>query len=109
MLVSLLPLSFLLGLSVAVPFDSRSVLFPRAEQWETLPATPDLPAPISTTTFAKDGTELWFQKYNFGTATASQTPIVLIHGGLGYSAYFGSVSHSIISKIPFFEYISTDT
>lgn len=59
-----------------------------AEKWETLPATPALPAPISNVRQSIDGVELWYQKYN---EAAGGTPVVLIHGGLGYSAYFGDV------------------
>ncbi|KAK1579745.1 Alpha/Beta hydrolase protein [Colletotrichum navitas] len=56
--------------------------------WETLPATPDLPSPISTDKTPINGIEMWFQKYN---EKAGGVPIVMDHGGLGYSAYFGSV------------------
>lgn len=59
-----------------------------AERWETLPATPALPAPISNVRQLINGVELWYQKYN---EAAGGTPVVLIHGGLGYSAYFGDV------------------
>ncbi|KAK1993481.1 alpha/beta-hydrolase [Colletotrichum falcatum] len=61
--------------------------------WETLPATPDLPSPISTTTTPINGIEMWFQKYN---EKAGGLPIVMDHGGLGYSAYFGSVITRLI-------------
>ncbi|CAG8955943.1 hypothetical protein HYFRA_00008797 [Hymenoscyphus fraxineus] len=55
----------------------------------SLPPTPELAAPISTKTFATaDGAQLWFQKYN---EQAGGDPIVFIHGGLGYSAYFADV------------------
>lgn len=53
-----------------------------------LPPTPPLPSPISTIRAPIDGVELWYQQYN---PQRGQTPIVMIHGGLGYSAYFGSV------------------
>lgn len=62
--------------------------------WDNLPATPALPAPISNIKASINGVQLWFQEYN---KAASGIPIVLIHGGLGYSAYFGSVI-SILSK-----------
>lgn len=61
--------------------------------WETLPATPDLPSPISSTLSPINGAQLWMQRYN---EAAGGTPIVLIHGGLGYSAYFGDVIQKLI-------------
>ncbi|KAF9876378.1 hypothetical protein CkaCkLH20_06321 [Colletotrichum karsti] len=56
--------------------------------WQTLPATPELPTPISTEKTPINGIQMWFQKYN---EKAGGVPIVMDHGGLGYSAYFGSV------------------
>ncbi|EFQ30216.1 uncharacterized protein GLRG_05360 [Colletotrichum graminicola M1.001] len=62
--------------------------------WETLPATPDLPSPISTARTPINGIEMWFQKYN---EEAGGVPIVMDHGGLGYSAYFGSVITRLVN------------
>ncbi|TVY73232.1 AB hydrolase superfamily protein [Lachnellula suecica] len=89
---SLFTLASLLCFGQSTPLHSSHVR--RGEKWETLPATPALPTPVNTATFAQDGTKLWFQKYN---TAATGTPIVLIHGGLGYSAYFGDVI-TILSK-----------
>ncbi|KAH1270990.1 hypothetical protein KXX33_006035 [Aspergillus fumigatus] len=63
--------------------------------WLTLPPTPPLPAPISEGRISVDGVELWIQKYN---EDAHKTPLVLDHGGLGYSAYFGAVLSRLIAK-----------
>lgn len=63
--------------------------------WQTLPPTPDLPTPINTTTTSVNGVQLWLQKYN---EAAGGTPLVLDHGGLGYSAYFGSVITRLIAN-----------
>ncbi|KAF8858249.1 alpha/beta-hydrolase [Acephala macrosclerotiorum] len=55
------------------------------------------PTQINTATFSHEGTSLWYQKYN---TAASGNPIVMIHGGLEYSAYFGSVisqTHQVIA------------
>ncbi|KAK2006746.1 alpha/beta-hydrolase [Colletotrichum eremochloae] len=62
--------------------------------WETLPPTPELPSPISTATTPINGIEMWFQKYN---EAAGGVPIVMDHGGLGYSAYFASVITRLVS------------
>jgi pimeloyl-ACP methyl ester carboxylesterase len=61
--------------------------------WQTLPPTPALPAPINTKTALIDGAHLWMQEYN---KQAGIIPIVLDHGGLGYSAYFGSVISRLV-------------
>ncbi|KAK2730036.1 valacyclovir hydrolase [Colletotrichum kahawae] len=63
--------------------------------WQTLPATPDLPTPISTTTVPINGIKMWYQKYN---EKAGAVPIVMDHGGLGYSAYFGSVISRLVAN-----------
>ncbi|KAH7363308.1 Alpha/Beta hydrolase protein [Plectosphaerella cucumerina] len=56
--------------------------------WQILPPTPALPTPISTARTPINGIQMWFQKYN---EQAGGIPIVMDHGGLGFSAYFGSV------------------
>ncbi|KAH7163585.1 Alpha/Beta hydrolase protein [Dactylonectria estremocensis] len=63
--------------------------------WLTLPPTPELPSPISTKTTLINGVQLWMQKYN---EQANVTPIVMDHGGLGYSAYFGAVISRLVSN-----------
>ncbi|KAH8649228.1 Alpha/Beta hydrolase protein [Xylariales sp. PMI_506] len=62
--------------------------------WETLPGTPDLPSPISTVTTTVNGVQLWMQKYNEQDGV---TPIIMDHGGLGYSAYFGDVISHLVA------------
>lgn len=84
-------------LAAAVPAAVNAMSLPVLRQtsaaWETLPATPDLPSPINTTLSTINGADLWIQRYN---EAAGGTPIVFIHGGLGYSAYFGTVISSLI-------------
>ncbi|KAF5021867.1 hypothetical protein F66182_6094 [Fusarium sp. NRRL 66182] len=63
--------------------------------WETLPPTPKLPSPVNTKTTLINGVQLWMQEYN---KHVGGIPIVFDHGGLGYSAYFGSVISRIISN-----------
>ncbi|EEU41450.1 uncharacterized protein NECHADRAFT_83546 [Fusarium vanettenii 77-13-4] len=63
--------------------------------WQTLPPTPDLPSPISSKTTLINGVQLWMQKYN---EKVGGIPIVMDHGGLGYSAYFGSVISRLVAN-----------
>ncbi|KAM0550782.1 hypothetical protein ACHAPJ_008645 [Fusarium lateritium] len=63
--------------------------------WQTLPPTPDLPSPINTKTTLINGVQLWMQEYN---KNVGGIPIVFDHGGLGYSAYFGSVISRLIDS-----------
>lgn len=82
--------------SVGVPAAVNARAMPAIRQtgaWETLPATPALPSPINTSTSAINGVQLWSQRYN---EAAGGTPIVFIHGGLGYSAYFGDVIQQLM-------------
>ncbi|CAN8101722.1 unnamed protein product [Discula destructiva] len=67
---------------------------PRANLWETLPPTASLPTPINNTLSDSNGAKLWLQKYN---EEAGGTPVVFIHGGGGYSAYFGDVITKMIA------------
>lgn len=62
--------------------------------WETLPPTPALPTPINTTLSDSNGAKLWLQKYN---EEAGGTPVVFIHGGGGYSAYFADVINQMVA------------
>lgn len=62
--------------------------------WLTLPATPALPSPITNKTTLINGVYLWMQKYN---EKAGGIPIVMDHGGLGYSAYFGAVISRLVA------------
>lgn len=63
--------------------------------WQTLPPTPDLPSPISLKTTPINGVQLWMQEYN---KEVGGIPIVFDHGGLGYSAYFGSVISRLVDR-----------
>ena len=83
--------------SAAVSIGTASGLATRATTpvWETLPDTPALPSPISKVTKPVAGVNLWFQKYN---EKAGGLPLVLDHGGLGYSAYFGAVIDRLIKN-----------
>ncbi|WQF83735.1 Putative alpha/beta hydrolase-1 [Colletotrichum destructivum] len=61
--------------------------------YQVLPPTPELPKPISTVKTPINGIQMWFQKYN---EKAGGVPIVMDHGGLGFSGYFGSVITRLI-------------
>ncbi|KAL2890450.1 Valacyclovir hydrolase [Ceratocystis lukuohia] len=62
-------------------------------KWLELPDTPALPSPVSDTLYDVNGIKMWVQKYN---EKAGVTPLVMDHGGLGYSAYFGSVIQKLV-------------
>lgn len=88
----------LVGLLAAfgLPITNALAIQARATDiWLTLPATPALPSPINTATTAINGVNLWMQEYN---KAAGGTPIVMDHGGLGYSAYFGDVITQLVAN-----------
>jgi pimeloyl-ACP methyl ester carboxylesterase len=91
MLLNLQVISVLCSLAAASPLNS---IRQSTAIWETLPATPDLPSPITNTTTPINNVNLWMQKYN---EAAGGEPVVLIHGGLGYSAYMGAVITRLIN------------
>lgn len=63
--------------------------------WQTLPPTPALPSPINSSRAPIDGVQLWMQEYN---KQVGGIPLVFDHGGLGYSAYFGSVISRLVDR-----------
>lgn len=85
----------LFALQTLSALAALTTLASAANVWETLPATPSLSTPINTTLTTIDGAELWLQKYN---EAAGGTPIVLIHGGGGYSAYFGDIISALVAN-----------
>lgn len=89
--------AFLSCILLASTALSSPILETRAEdlKWDNLPPTPKLPSPISTTLTPINGVRLWSQSYN---SSAGGVPIVLIAGGLGYSAYFGNVITQLSKK-----------
>lgn len=78
-------------LSIPTNIELRSDL----PVWETLPPTPALPSPINTTLSTIDGVPYWYQVYGKDNPGV---PIVMLHGGLGYSAYFGDVIRELAKK-----------
>jgi pimeloyl-ACP methyl ester carboxylesterase len=52
--------------------------------WETLPAPAALPAPVVSGRIAHEGAGLWFAAYGAGA------PVILLHGGLANSDYWGN-------------------
>ncbi|KAG0148389.1 hypothetical protein CROQUDRAFT_90302 [Cronartium quercuum f. sp. fusiforme G11] len=62
--------------------------------WLTLPKTPKLPQVESISEMQNiNGVDLWSRQFN---KNEDKTPIVLVHGGLGYSDYFGDVITKLV-------------
>jgi hypothetical protein len=55
----------------------------RAQQWQQLPPTPELPKPEKSGTVAANGIRIWYAV--FGHAE----PVILVHGAFGNSNYWG--------------------
>lgn len=56
--------------------------------WTTLPDTPALSVPEREGRVAAPGADLWYGEYGID---CGGVPVVLLHGGLGSSAYFGEL------------------
>src|SRR5579859_5404718 len=57
----------------------------RAEPpWLTLPPTPSLPKPTQSGYAPVDGIRIWYASFGHGQ------PVILLHGGLANSAYWGN-------------------
>ena len=55
----------------------------RAQQWEQLPPTPELPKPDHSRTVAVNGAQIWYAVFGHGS------PVIMVHGGMGSSNYWG--------------------
>ena len=55
----------------------------QSERWMTLPPTPSLPAPQSSGKVEVNGASIWYAVFGSGP------PVVLLHGGLANSNYWG--------------------
>jgi pimeloyl-ACP methyl ester carboxylesterase len=55
-----------------------------ADLWKTLPAPPALPAAAVQGYVAHDGARIWYAAYGRGS------PVILLHGGLASSQYWGN-------------------
>jgi len=77
-------------------------LFPARAQnpWEQLPATPALPTPQRSGTAPVNGVRIWYAAYGQGL------PLILLHGGLANSNYWGL---QIPALAPQFEVIVMDS
>lgn len=56
--------------------------------WQQLPATPALPAAEHSDFAPVNGIRLWYAEYG---AQRRSVPVLLLHGGMGSSNYFGAV------------------
>lgn len=71
-----LALVFLVTFSVAAPVHAQN-------PWERLPPTPVLPKPERSGSAPVNGIHLWYAVFGYGA------PVILIHGGLANSNYWG--------------------
>jgi pimeloyl-ACP methyl ester carboxylesterase len=54
-----------------------------APRWQTLPPTPTLPSPTRSGSARVNGVHIWYATFGRGT------PVILLHGGLAHSSYWG--------------------
>jgi pimeloyl-ACP methyl ester carboxylesterase len=79
---------FVMALVCALASPSRA-----AEPWLQLPPTPTLPTPDSAGPRLVDGILLWSAIYGRG----HPNPVILLHGGLANSNYFGNLIPALAS------------
>src|SRR6476620_6789207 len=58
----------------------------QSERWMTLPLTPSLPAPASSCKVEVNGASIWYAVFG----PSGGVPVVLLHGGLANSNYWGN-------------------
>ena len=64
------------------------------DQWMTLPPTPSLPEATQSGLAPVNGIQVWYAE--FGPADGK--PVILLHGGLGNSDYFGLQVPALVDK-----------
>jgi pimeloyl-ACP methyl ester carboxylesterase len=72
---------------VALLFATQLLASPasaQSERWMTLPPTPSLPTPASSGKVDVNGASIWYAEFGKGS------PVVLLHGGLANSNYWGN-------------------
>jgi pimeloyl-ACP methyl ester carboxylesterase len=89
----------LVALAAAGPPNAVTAA-PADVPWLTLPPTPTLPTPTRSDAVAVNGTKIFFAQFGAGE------PVVLLHGGMGSSNYFG---HQIPELARRFSVIAMDT
>jgi pimeloyl-ACP methyl ester carboxylesterase len=70
-------------LALAVIICLALGLFAQTAKWEQLPPTPELPKPEKSGIEAVNGVRIWYAVFGKGS------PVILVHGGLGSSNYWG--------------------
>jgi pimeloyl-ACP methyl ester carboxylesterase len=81
--------------------ESKAASPPKADKaWLTLPPTPTLPDPKKSAVIAINGVDIFYATYGEGPA------VVLLHGGLGNSHYWG---HQVPALAEHFTVIVMDT
>src|SRR5712692_1666707 len=64
-------------------FVFSGALSVHGQQWEQFPPTPELPKPEHSGTAAVNGIRIWYAVFGHGS------PVILVHGGMGNSNYWG--------------------
>jgi pimeloyl-ACP methyl ester carboxylesterase len=82
--VAMMGLGFALLATCAEPH--RTLAAEASAQWHSLPSTPQLPRPARSGFAAVNGIRLWYAEYG---VQRRGVPVLLLHGGLASSNYFG--------------------
>jgi pimeloyl-ACP methyl ester carboxylesterase len=75
-----------LGLSICFAMPRDAVAAVARDQWQVLPATPMLPQADKSGFSSVNGIRIWYSEYGVHNRGV---PVLLLHGGLASSNYFG--------------------
>ncbi|CAE6500366.1 unnamed protein product [Rhizoctonia solani] len=91
-------LSSLLATAAYLSAYASFLPVPRAATpiWETLPPTPTLPGNPAGTKTPINGVQIWHAE--FGTKKASKLPVIMLHGGMASSRWWGAQVEQLMKK-----------
>lgn len=83
--------AIILGACLGLVLPRLADASPVSHSWQALPATPALPAPVRSGHAVVRGVSLYYAQFGAGR------PVVLLHGGLGNSEYWGHLVPALVA------------
>jgi len=87
-----------LGILFLVMFVASVAAYAETPQWLSLPPTPTLPEAVESGYAPVNGIKIWYA--TFGPGLTAGEPVILLHGGLANSNYWGNQVRELAKRYP---------